>query len=73
LELLAHRAWSPPSSSLAEEKRLCSLLLRAAARDSRRSQLDWQLLAHLDVQPLAALSVVLSFGQVGRWRITLLG
>jgi hypothetical protein len=32
--------WSPPpSSSLAEEERLRSLLLRAAARDSRRSQL----------------------------------
>jgi hypothetical protein len=29
----------PPSSSLAEKKRLCSLLLRAAARDFRRSQL----------------------------------
>jgi len=29
----------PPSSSLAEEKRLRSLLLRAAARDCRRSQL----------------------------------
>jgi hypothetical protein len=28
----------PPSSSLAEEERLCSLLFRAAARDSRRSQ-----------------------------------
>jgi 1,4-dihydroxy-2-naphthoyl-CoA hydrolase len=39
-ELLAHRAWSPPpSSSLAEEKRLSLLLLRATARDSRRSQL----------------------------------
>src|SRR5215217_1458328 len=37
--LLAHRAWGPPpSSSLAEEKRLRSLLLRAPARDSRRSQ-----------------------------------
>jgi hypothetical protein len=33
-ELLAHRAWNPPpSSSLAEEERLRSLLLRAAARD----------------------------------------
>jgi hypothetical protein len=32
---LAHRAWNPPpSSSLAEEERLRSLLLRAAARDS---------------------------------------
>src|SRR5687768_1345217 len=41
--LLAHRAWNPPpSSSLAEEERLCSLLLHAAARDSRRSQrLGW--------------------------------
>jgi hypothetical protein len=29
----------PPSSSLAEEERLISLLLRAAARDCRRSQL----------------------------------
>jgi hypothetical protein len=29
----------PPSSSHAEEKRLRSLLLRAAARDFRRSQL----------------------------------
>src|SRR5215203_2010267 len=38
-ELLAHHAWNPPpSSSLAEEERLRSLLLRAAARDSRRSQ-----------------------------------
>jgi hypothetical protein len=37
--LLAHRALSPPtSSSLAEEKRLRSLLLSTAARDSRRSQ-----------------------------------
>jgi hypothetical protein len=35
-----NRAWNPPpSSSLAEEERLCSLLLRAAARDfARRSQ-----------------------------------
>ncbi len=34
----AHRAWNPPpSSSLAEEERLRSLLLRAPARDSRRS------------------------------------
>jgi hypothetical protein len=34
LELLAHRALNPPpSSSLAEEERLRSLLLRAAARD----------------------------------------
>ncbi len=33
-------AWNPPtSSSLAEEERLRSLLLRAAARDFRRSQL----------------------------------
>jgi hypothetical protein len=32
-ELLANRALDPPSSSLAEEKRLCSLLLRSAARD----------------------------------------
>src|SRR4029453_876218 len=40
LELLAHRALDPPSSSsLTEEERLFSLLLRAAARDSRRSQL----------------------------------
>ena len=40
LEQLAHRAWNPPpSSSLAEEEHLRSLLLRAAARDSRRSQL----------------------------------
>jgi hypothetical protein len=39
-ELLAHRALNPPpSSSLAEEIRLSSLLLRAAARDYRRSQL----------------------------------
>jgi hypothetical protein len=39
-ELLAHRAMDPPpSSSLAEETRLCSLLLRAAVRDFRRSQL----------------------------------
>jgi hypothetical protein len=39
-ELLAHRAVDPPpSSSLAEEERLRSRLLRAAARDSRRSQL----------------------------------
>ena len=31
--------WNPPtSSSLAEEKRLCFLLLSTAARDSRRSQ-----------------------------------
>jgi hypothetical protein len=29
----------PPSSSLAEERRLRSLLLRAAVRDFRRSQL----------------------------------
>jgi hypothetical protein len=37
--LLAHRAWNPPpSSSLAEEERLRSLLLRATARDFRRSQ-----------------------------------
>src|SRR5215212_11668515 len=37
--LLAHRAWNPPpSSSLPEEERRCSLLLHAAARDSRRSQ-----------------------------------
>jgi hypothetical protein len=28
----------PPSSALAEEERLRSLLLRAAARDSRRAQ-----------------------------------
>jgi hypothetical protein len=35
----AHRAWSPPtSSSLAEEKRLRSLLLSTAARDYRRSR-----------------------------------
>jgi hypothetical protein len=40
VELLAHRAGNPPSSSsLAEEERLCSLLLRSAARDTRRSQL----------------------------------
>jgi hypothetical protein len=40
LELLAHRALNPPpSSSLAVERRLRSLLLRAAARDYRRSQL----------------------------------
>ena len=33
LQLLAHRAWNPPpSSSVAEEEHLCSLLLRAAAR-----------------------------------------
>ena len=38
--LLAHRALNPPpSSSFAKEERLCSLLLRAAARDFRRSQL----------------------------------
>jgi hypothetical protein len=37
--LLAHRASNPPpSSSLAEEERLRSLLLRAAVRDFRRSQ-----------------------------------
>jgi hypothetical protein len=37
--LLAHRAVDPPpSSSFAEEERLRSLLLRPAARDSRRSQ-----------------------------------
>jgi hypothetical protein len=48
-ELLAHRAWNPPpSSALAEEKRLRSLLLRAAARDSRRSQLVDR--AHEDVE-----------------------
>jgi hypothetical protein len=36
IELLAHRAENlPPSLSLAEEDRLCSLLLGAAARDSR--------------------------------------
>jgi hypothetical protein len=42
LWLLAHRALNPPplSSSLAEEERLCSLLLRVAARDFRRSQLS---------------------------------
>jgi hypothetical protein len=41
LQLLAHRALNPPpSSSLAEEERLRSLLLRAAARDSRRPQLS---------------------------------
>ena len=35
----AHRAWNPPtSSSLADEKRVCSLLLSTAARDSRRSR-----------------------------------
>jgi len=35
----------PPSSSFAEEERLRSLLLRASARDSRRSQLVfWELL-----------------------------
>jgi hypothetical protein len=33
-ELLADRARSPPSSSLAKEKRLRSLLLRPAARDT---------------------------------------
>jgi hypothetical protein len=45
-ELLAHRALNPPpSSSLAEEERLRSLLLRAAARDFRRSQLYFELLA----------------------------
>jgi hypothetical protein len=39
-KLLAHRALDPPpSSSLAKEVRLRSLLLRAAARDLRRSQL----------------------------------
>jgi hypothetical protein len=39
LRLLAHRAVNPPLSSwLAEEERLRLLLLRAAARDSRRSQ-----------------------------------
>ena len=39
LGAFAHRAWNPPpSSSLAEEERLCSLLLRAPARDSRRSR-----------------------------------
>ena len=39
-ELLAHRAMDPPpSSSLGAEERLSSLLLRAAARDSRCSQL----------------------------------
>jgi hypothetical protein len=37
--LLAHRAVNPPPpSSLAEEEHLRSLLLRAAARDFRRSQ-----------------------------------
>ena len=36
---LAHRAWNPPtSSSLADEKRVCSLLLSEAVRDSRRSR-----------------------------------
>ena len=35
----AHRAWNPPtSSSLADEKRVCSLLLSTAVRDSRRSR-----------------------------------
>jgi hypothetical protein len=37
LRLLAHRALDPPpSSSLAEEERLRSLLLHAAARDTQR-------------------------------------
>jgi hypothetical protein len=32
--------WNPPpASSLAKQNRLCSLLIRAAARDSRRPQL----------------------------------
>ena len=35
-----NRAWNPPtSSSLADEERVCSLLLSTAARDFRRSQL----------------------------------
>src|SRR5512133_1311832 len=38
-ELLAHRAWNPPPSSwLAEERHLCSLLLRAGRAICRRSQ-----------------------------------
>src|SRR5215207_1354810 len=45
-KLLAHRAWNPPPSSLAEKERLRSLLLRATTRDSRRSQLLSELLAH---------------------------
>jgi len=40
-KLLADLALDPPpSSSLAEERRLHSLLLRAPVRDSRRSQLE---------------------------------
>ena len=35
----AHRAWNPPtSSSLADERRVCSLLLSTAVRDYRRSR-----------------------------------
>jgi hypothetical protein len=45
-ELLAHRALDPPSSSLAEEERLCLRLLRSAARDFRRSQLLDQIGPH---------------------------
>src|SRR5688572_3089588 len=43
----ASRLNPPPSSSLPEEERLCSLLLHAAARDSRRSHRPFPaLLAH---------------------------
>ncbi|MGH3341158.1 MAG: hypothetical protein ACRDPL_20300, partial [Propionibacteriaceae bacterium] len=52
-ELLAHRAaYPPPSSSLAEEERLRSLLLRAAraipdARSSALLQVDFGRPVHL--------------------------
>jgi hypothetical protein len=56
LEQLAHRAWNPPpSSSLSEEERLCSLLLRAAARDSRRSPLGW--LGRTDLSKIVGLRI----------------
>src|SRR5829696_8113908 len=51
-----NRAWNPPpSSSLAEEERLCSLLLRAAARDSRRSRLGW--LGRTDLSKIVGLRI----------------
>jgi hypothetical protein len=51
LRSLAMLPGLPPPSSLAQEERLRSLLLRAAAHDFRRSQLADMSLATIDFRP----------------------
>ena len=60
----------PPSSSLAEEERLSSLLLRAPARDSRRSQLGFR--AARASRGESAAVVVWQSEQMDPWTIGLI-